>query len=55
MIDINLKAKGKSITDNIHIEDVILNEVALMIYKLEEIKKELLGISFDRIEIEENE
>ena len=42
MIKIQIQTDGKKIADSFDYEDVKLNEVALVLYKLEDIKLKLL-------------
>lgn len=46
MIEINIKIKGKRIYDSYNEESPTLNEVALVMYRLEEYKMQLLSKEF---------
>ena len=54
MIAIRIKTDGKDILDNFEEHNPTLNEVALIIYRMEEIKKYLLEKEFEsKFEVKE--
>ncbi len=54
MIDIRIQAKGSKVYDEVHDKKCNMGEVALVVYKLEQIKEQLLSIEFESdISVEE--
>lgn len=47
MISIEIRVKGDKIATNYHDDKITMGEVALVIYELERIKRELMDKEFD--------
>ena len=47
MIEVHIKTDGKDILDSLDHKDCSLKEVALVVYRLEQIKRELLAKEFE--------
>ena len=52
MIEIKIIANKEEVFDNVRKKDVALVEVAIVIHRLELIKKELLELEFDGVDIQ---
>lgn len=55
MIQINIKSEKGQVMDEVITNDLKAGEVANAVYKLEQIKKDLLDIEIDEFEVEQNE
>jgi len=56
MIKITIKTDGKDIFDSYEDKDVTLNECAIMVFRLEEIKQHLLSKEFEnKFEVREGD
>ena len=55
MIEIHIKLNENEIVDAINTKNFTLNEVALIIYRLEQIKTELLQIPFEEVKVRKDD
>ena len=51
MIDIHIRAENGQVMDEVSTDDLKAGEIANAIYKLEQVKKDLLDIEIDEFEV----